>query len=109
MGGPQVFPDQCSKLQQDCCNKQHGSKTKYYKWKMVCIQQQSSFKCRFLLLSESSIHFLTLLGNHKKPSQQRGSILELSPKDLNQFHILNKELQVALKHSQKQSGKSDGY
>jgi len=63
---------------------------------------------QFLLLS--SIHFLTLV-DYKELSQQRGSILELSPEDLNRFRTLqkaNKQLQAALKLSRKRGGKSDG-
>ena len=42
---------------------------------------------QFLLLS--SLHFLTLL-DYKESSQQSGSILELSPEDLNRFRTLQK-------------------
>jgi hypothetical protein len=64
--------------------------------------------CQFLLLS--LINFLTLL-DYKESSQQQGSILELSPEDLNRFCTLqkaDKQLQAALKLSQKQGGNSDG-
>ena len=62
--------------------------------------------CELLLLS--SVHFLALL-DYKEPSQQRGSILELSSEDKSQFRTLqnaNKQL-AALKHSGKQGGNSD--
>ena len=64
---------------------------------------------QFLLLS--SINFLTLLDyTGKVSSQQQGSTLELLPQDLNRFRTLqkvNKELQAALKLSQKRGRQSD--
>ena len=62
---------------------------------------------QFLLLS--SIHFLTLF-DYKASSQQQGPTLELLPQDLDQFQTLqkaSKELQAALKLSQKRSKQSD--
>ena len=61
-------------------------------------------------LQLSSINFLTLL-NYKESSQQLGFTLKLSPEDLTQFCTLqkaDKQLQSALKHSQKWGGNSDG-
>jgi hypothetical protein len=64
---------------------------------------------QFLLLS--SLHFLTLLDyKESSESQQRGSILELSPMDLIKFRTLqnaNKQLQAAFKLSKKRGRNSD--
>jgi hypothetical protein len=64
---------------------------------------------QYLLLS--SFHFLTLLDyNLTDSSQQQGSILELSPVDLNRFRTLqsaNKQLQAAFKLSKKRGRNSD--
>jgi hypothetical protein len=66
---------------------------------------------QFLLVS--SIHFLTLLdykASSGSGSQQQGPTLELLPQDLDRFRTLqkaNKELQAALKLSQKRSRQSD--
>ena len=57
----------------------------------------------------SSLHFLTLLDD-KESSQQRGSILDLSPVDLNGFRTLqnaDEQLQAAFKLSKKRGGNLD--
>jgi hypothetical protein len=62
---------------------------------------------QFLLLSP--LHFLTLL-DYKESSQQRDSVLELSPVDLNRFRTLqnaNKQLLAAFKLSKKRGRNSD--
>ena len=49
--------------------------------------------------------------DYKEFSQQQGSILELSPEDLNWFRTMqkaDKELQAALKLSRKRGKNSDG-
>ena len=66
---------------------------------------------QYLLLSP--IHFLTLLDHKASESSQQqgpGSTLELLPQDLDQFRTLqkaNRELQAALKLSQKRGRQDD--